>query len=470
MRRRALTVIAGLGSLLALDCGGEHSSPVEPAPRAAPPPPAPAEQPRDAARCARWTGGAAPETPAAEELAGPPPIAAVVDLERGLGPGFRQDLQTLVDESLPDLAGCGLRPADLRSIRLVVTRGSVIEARVLGLPSLEKLRECPFIPDLIAAAGARGWLVADERPGALRVRRAHATPLPDEAFDFDHPAGQGLHVRATGGPPDRRVTVTLEDSEEHGVLLRIDGPPDVVDGAGSWCARALRRQDLLEFRYIRECRESSPTTLEILPFAQDPADVAALGATLRGEFFENFEVHGDSMVPALRDGDVVFVDKLERGKVPARGAIVLVESDGGQKLIKRVIALPGEELELSAEGLRIDGRALPSSATGDTEAASSCGVRLLAQSLDASRFEFIADPGASTVTARVPDGHVFVLGDNRPVSKDSRTIGPVEVRRLAGVARFIAWSATGERLDWERSTAALDAASPPTVVEVGAAE
>jgi signal peptidase I len=466
MRRRALTVIAGLGSLLALHCGGEPSPRTEPVPRAAPPSPAPAEKPRETAQCARWKGGAASETRAAEELAGPPPITAVVDLERGLGPGFRQELQALVDESLPDLARCGLRPADLRSIRLVVTRASVVEARVLGLPPLEKLRACPFIPDLLAVAGARGWLVADERPGALRARRADATPLGDEAFDFDPPAGRGLHVRAMAGPPERRVTVTVEDSDEHGLLFRIDGPAEVVDGAGSWCASALRRQDSRGFRYIKECREASPTTLEILPAPQESADLAALGALVRDEFFENYEVHGDSMIPTLRDGDVVFVDKLERGEVPARGAVVLFEAEGGEKMIKRVIALPGEELELSPEGLRIDGRALPPSATGDGEAASSCGVRLLAQALDASRFEFIADSRADTLTARVPDGHVFVLGDNRPVSKDSRTIGPVDVQRLVGVARFIAWSAPAGRFDWERSSAGLDGASLAT--EAGA--
>ena len=431
-------------------------------PRAAPPPPAAAEKPRDPARCARWTGATVGEAQAAEESAGAPPVAAVVDLERGLGLEIRQELQTFVDASFPDLAGCGLRPADLRSIRVVVTRASVIEARVLGLPPLEKLRACPFIPELLAAADARGWLVVDERPGALRVRRARAAPLADDAFAFDPPAGRALHVRATGGPPDGRVTVTLVDSDEHGVLFRIEGPPDVIDGAGSWCARALRRQDSLGFPYIRECRESSPTTLEILPSPQDAGDLVTMSTTLRDEFFENFEVHGNSMVPTVRDGDVVFVDKLERGEVPARGAIVLFAGDGGEMFIKRVIALPGEELELSAEGLRIDGRALASSATVDTEAASSCGVRVLAQTLDASRFDFIADSRAGTVTARVPDGHVFVLGDNRPASKDSRTIGPVDVRRLAGVARFIAWSAPAGRFDWERATAPLGAASPPS--------
>lgn len=461
MFRRVLPVIAGLGSLLALQCGGEHSPRTEPVPRGAPPPPAPAKQP-DRSRCARWTSGAASEPAAAETPTGSPPIAAVVDFDRGLGPGFRQDLQTLADEALPDLAGCGLRPTDLRSLRLVVTPASVVEARVLGLPSLEKLRACPFVPDLLAAAAARGWLVADAPQGALRVRRTQAAPLGDEAFDFDHPAGRWLHVRATAGPQDRRVTVTLEDSDERGMLLRIEGPADVVDGAGNWCEAALRRQDALGFRYIRDCREPSPAALEISPHPQEVADIAALTATLRGEFFENFEVHGDSMLPTLRDGDVVFVDKLERGKAPARGAIVLLEGDGGEKLIKRVIALPGETLELSPEGLRIDDRALPSSAAGDAEVASSCGVRLLAQDLGASRFEFIADRRAGAVTARVPDGHVFVLGDNRPVSKDSRTIGPVAVERIAGVARFIAWSAPAGRFDWTRSTTPLSAANPPT--------
>lgn len=179
---------------------------------------------------------------------------------------------------------------------------------------------------------------------------------------------------------------------------------------------------------------------------------------MRTDLFETFEVHGNSMLPALRDGDVVFVDKLERGTVPARGDIVIFDGGDGVRLVKRVIALPGEALELSAEEVRIDGRALRSSPTGDTEAASSCDVRLLAQDLDASRFDFIADARTGSATVRVPEGHVFVLGDNRPGSRDSRAFGPVDVRTIDGVARFIAWSVLGERLDWERTSAAVDAA------------
>ncbi|MDC0669131.1 signal peptidase I [Nannocystis radixulma] len=372
---------------------------------------------------------------------------------------IRQELQALVDASFPDLAACGLRAADLRSLRLVVDPSSGVQGRIVGLPSLGKLRACPMIPDIFAVADARGWVLEDERPGTLRVRRRHTARLPDEAFEFAAPAERWLHVRATAGPPTRSVTVTVEDSDEHGMLLRIDAPVDVIAAAGSWCDRALERQESLGTRHIGGCLAPSPTTLQILPSSQESSDFVALTAAMRNDLFETFEVHGNSMLPTVRDGDVVFVDKLERGKVPARGDIVLFDGGEGVKLAKRVIALPGEELELSAEGLRIDGRALRSSPTGDTESASSCGVRLLAQHLDAARFDFIADISKKdTVTARVPEGHVFVLGDNRPVSRDSRAFGSVDVRAIDGVARFIAWSVVGERLDWERATTSLHTA------------
>lgn len=70
----------------------------------------------------------------------------------------------------------GLRAAELRSIRVVVTPSSVVQARIVGLPSAEKLRACPFVPDLVAMASARGWLIEDERPGALRVRGRSPRP------------------------------------------------------------------------------------------------------------------------------------------------------------------------------------------------------------------------------------------------------------------------------------------------------
>ncbi|MCY1060072.1 signal peptidase I [Nannocystis sp. SCPEA4] len=371
---------------------------------------------------------------------------------------IRQELQALVDASVPDLAACGLRAADLRSLRLVVDPSSGVQGRIVGLPSLAKLRACPSLPDLLAVADAKGWVLEDERPGTLRVRRRHTARLPDEAFEFAAPAERWLHVRATAGPPTRSVTVTVEDSDEHGMLLRIDAPVDVIAAAGSWCDRALQRQESLGTRHIGGCLAPSPTTLQILPASQESSDFVALTAAMRSELFETFEVHGNSMLPTLRDGDVVFVDKLERGKVPARGDIVLFDGGEAVKLVKRVIALPGEELELSAKGLRIDGRALRSSPTADSESASSCGVQLLAQHLDTARFDFIADTKTDTVTARVPEGHVFVLGDNRPVSRDSRAFGPVDVRAIDGVARFIAWSVAGERLDWERATTSLHTA------------
>ena len=448
MRRLCTSV---LGSLLALRCGGAPA-PIpagESAPRSTSTVAAPAQEPRPAS-CARWTGRPPPAT---APLAGDPPITAVLDLERGPGPAYRQELQALADASVPDLARCGLRPADLRAIHLVVTRASVIEARVLGLPALAQLRGCPLIPDLLAAGEARGWFVSDAGPGALRVRRAFVAPLPEEAFAFDPPAGRWLHARATVGPPARAMTVTFEDSDEHGALLRIEGPPDVVDAAGAWCRRAAQRPGAPDLGFIGACLEPAATTLEVVPSAQELADVAGLTTRMRAELFETFEVHGDSMVPTLRAGDVVFVDKLRRGEVPARGAIVVFAGDDGEQLIKRVIALPGEALELSAAGLHIDGRALPARATADSEAAEQCGATLRAQSLDDAGFEFIAD--ADPVNARVPDGHVFVLGDNRPASKDSRTIGPVAVQRIAGVARFIAWSAVDRRVDWDRSGAGL---------------
>ncbi|WP_170135549.1 signal peptidase I [Nannocystis exedens] len=332
----------------------------------------------------------------------------------------------------------------------------------MGLPSLAKLRVCPLLPDLLATADARGWVLEDERPGVLRVRGRRTARLPDEAFEFAAPAGRWLHLRATAGPAARRVTVTVEDSDEHGMLLRIDAPAEVIAAAGAWCERALRRQESLAIRHIRDCRLPEPTTLHILPAAQESSDFAALQTAMRTDLFETFEVHGPSMLPTLRDGDVMFVDKLRRGEVPARGDIVLFAGgDNGERLVKRVLALPGETLELSAAGIRIDGRALPSSPARDSESAAACAVRLLAQQLDAARFDFIADADTSTTTVRVPEGHVFVLGDNRPVSRDSRTFGPVDVRKIDGVARFIAWSAQGERLDWERTSASLDPATAP---------
>lgn len=153
--------------------------------------------------------------------------------------------------------------------------------------------------------------------------------------------------------------------------------------------------------------------------------VAITAALLVRSFvLQQFAVSGHSMDTTLHDGDRVLVNKLSyRLHDPNRGDVVVlktIEGAGERDLIKRVVALPGETVEYRSCVLFVDGREL---------------------------VEPYLDPEVVTPTACgqdqaplvVPAEFVFVLGDNRPGSKDSRDLGPISYEDLIGRAFVVIW-------------------------------
>lgn len=138
---------------------------------------------------------------------------------------------------------------------------------------------------------------------------------------------------------------------------------------------------------------------------------------LRAYVFQNTRVDGDSMYPNFFTNEQVFVEKLSYlVKEPQRGEVIICRySDFGKAVIKRVIGLPGETVEIRDGKTYINGQLLDESAYwndyiyGDMEAVT------------------------------VPEDSVFVMGDNRNVSLDSRMEGPVPYYRIIGRAVFVIW-------------------------------
>jgi signal peptidase I len=154
--------------------------------------------------------------------------------------------------------------------------------------------------------------------------------------------------------------------------------------------------------------------------------VVAVTAALvvRAFVLQQFAVSGHSMDTTLHDGDRVLVNKLSyRMHDPNRGDVVVlktIEGAGERDLIKRVVALPGETVEYRSCVMYIDGRELIEPYLDPTVVTpTSCG----------------GDQSKLTV----PANHVFVMGDNRGGSKDSRDIGPVDYQDLLGRAFVIIW-------------------------------
>ena len=159
-----------------------------------------------------------------------------------------------------------------------------------------------------------------------------------------------------------------------------------------------------------------------------------LAATLINQFiFQSYYVDGTSMTPTLQNNDRLIIDKVERtaaqasgrNYIPKRGQIVVLDSSlvdqlgHNEQLIKRVIGLPGDRVVIGSDGtVTIINKEHPDGYDVDK----SLGLTLEPTYVD------------NSIDITVPDGQVFVMGDNRAPggSYDSRAFGPVETKNIQG--------------------------------------
>jgi signal peptidase I len=131
--------------------------------------------------------------------------------------------------------------------------------------------------------------------------------------------------------------------------------------------------------------------------------IVAVAVALRLLVLEPFAVPSTSMRPTLEPGDHVLADKLAyRLGDPAVGDLAVLDSPRRGLLLKRVVALGGAVVELRDGVLHVDGRPRRE------------------PYVDLARVD-----GVYFGPVTVPAGHVFVLGDSRGESEDSRDLGPV---------------------------------------------
>jgi len=132
-------------------------------------------------------------------------------------------------------------------------------------------------------------------------------------------------------------------------------------------------------------------------------------------FFTSAVVDGESMLPTLHNGDYLLVthgdSSLKRGDIVVTK---VVENTGPVELVKRVIAVPGDTIEIRQDVAYVNGQAEP--ARGQ--------LVLPRYSVNVASFT-------------VPQGSIYVMGDNRPISEDSRYLGPVPAAGLKGKAVFV---------------------------------
>jgi signal peptidase I len=182
-------------------------------------------------------------------------------------------------------------------------------------------------------------------------------------------------------------------------------------------------------------------------------------SSLRSALADWNDVPTGSMKPTIQEGDRVVVNKLAYDlKVPfttikivgwddpKRGDIVVLFSPAdGIRLVKRVVALPGDQVEMRDNQLYINGQVAKQSLMASTELADYGRAYIMTENLQGHTHKMMVTPEISSNAKSfgpvvVPDGNYFVLGDNRDNSNDSRFIGFIERRRIVGEAVAVAFS------------------------------
>ncbi|MEJ6002143.1 signal peptidase I [Paucibacter soli] len=197
---------------------------------------------------------------------------------------------------------------------------------------------------------------------------------------------------------------------------------------------------------------------------------------LRSFLFEPFKIPSGSMVPTLLVGDLILVNKFHYGvRLPvinkkiianhdvARGDVMVFRypEDTSMDFIKRVAAVPGDEVSYLNQRLYINGQLVPVQSQGDYYDEDSMQYRqrfteklgekehqllvntqrqpLFRPDRKDGPFPFQENCGYSPegVTCKVPAGHYFMLGDNRDNSRDSRFWGFVPDENIVGKAFFV---------------------------------
>ncbi|MCB0043560.1 MAG: signal peptidase I, partial [Caldilinea sp.] len=147
----------------------------------------------------------------------------------------------------------------------------------------------------------------------------------------------------------------------------------------------------------------------------------------------SWRIPSDSMTPGILRGDILFADMRYNcpgcGRAVKRGdvAIFTYPNDRTLSYIKRIIGLPGDRV-------RIDGRVV--SVNGQPLGAGPDGQGLASETIDGRtwRVRWSDDEAGASIERVVPPGAVFVLGDNRAHSRDSRHFETVPLRDVVGLA------------------------------------
>jgi signal peptidase I len=305
------------------------------------------------------------------------------------------------------------------------------------------------------AAGIREAATDQAQHDAIAIRQAAADQAERDAADIRHVAAeQAEHdaaaIRQTATDQAVRDAISIaqaaaDQAESAATAIRqaaTDQAAQIVAEAEHAAAQRSLERPAEPSRHDRppsappptgrtpeQPAVSGPRRRHRSRWARNLRVLALVAATLvaagvaRHYAAQPYTVSADSMEPQLHDGDRVVANKLAYvvGE-PARGDIVIFDTDEvpgagrspSTRLVKRVIGLPGEVVRAVGDEIYVDGERIDDR-WGDGSRTASFGP------------------------SRVPEGSVFVLGDNRALSVDSRTFGHVPVDAITGRVEAVVW-------------------------------
>lgn len=203
-----------------------------------------------------------------------------------------------------------------------------------------------------------------------------------------------------------------------------------------------------------------------------------LAIFIRIVLFEAFEIEGPSMEPTLLNGDRVVVAKFMYGLflpfttdavttwgAPDPGEVVIVKSPADDiDIVKRVIGVGGDTVEIREGVVYRNGEALSHEEVGpcqdydDRREPDLAGCIWVEEQVDDEVYltsRSVESPPSSHPPIVVPEGHVYIMGDHRDRSNDSRFFGTVPIERVKGRALVIYWS-NQDGVRWSRLFEGVD--------------
>lgn len=159
---------------------------------------------------------------------------------------------------------------------------------------------------------------------------------------------------------------------------------------------------------------------------------------LRTYVLSPVSVSGDSMVPTLHDKERVMQIKLagiERFDIVTFPA----PDQPGQNYIKRVIGLPGDTISFKEDQLYINDKEVSEEYLEEAKKETTESYTSYRKENGEILTDFSLEDIDLIGTATIPEGKVFVLGDNRPISKDSRYLGLIDLDKVSGDVKFRFW-------------------------------